>query len=328
MRQIFKSIYGSHLYGTNVETSDTDYKGVGVPTADEILLCEIPKTETTDTNTDSKRKNTKDDVDCQMFSLKKYLHDLMNGQTYAYELLFSPKQFWDAETSPIWLELIANKDKMICSNVTAMVGYARAQAFKYGEKGKRLDVFRDVIECFETMDPRWKIEEVVSLGSLEKTIKKHNEFISYHKKDNDNSGVEYLDVNGVMVPLGCSIEYALEVYKPRLEEYGARAKQASKDNGNDLKAIYHAVRIARQAEELLKFGTITLPRPESAILLEIRKGNIPEAEMKHIIDESFEAVRAAEKTSQLQRNPDKEWMKQFLKDVHYNIVKEEKQNGK
>jgi len=31
-----------------------------------------------------------------------------------------------------------------------MVSYARAQAFKYGDKGKRLDVFRDVVEALET----------------------------------------------------------------------------------------------------------------------------------------------------------------------------------
>lgn len=258
----------------------------------------------------------------------------MNGQTYAYELLFSPKQFWVDETSPIWIELIANRDKMICSNVTAMVGYARAQAFKYGEKGKRLDVFRDVIQLFEGVKHysgnTYKIKDCLEPGGQLLHLKnfKHSDFISVHKKDNDVSEVEYLDVNGVMVPLGCSIEYALKVYKPRLEEYGARAKQASKDNGNDLKAIYHAVRIAKQAEELLRFGTITLPRPETALLLDIRRGLVPDDEMKEIIDESFEQVRWAEKESSLVKYPDKVWMKQFLKDVHYNIVKEEKQNGK
>jgi hypothetical protein len=253
----------------------------------------------------------------------------MNGQTYAYELLFSPKQFWVDETSPIWIELIANRDKMICSNVTAMVGYARAQAFKYGEKGKRLDVFRDVIEWIEglplkTSTLAWYLgpQSSQSVMFANKMVK-HKDFFSIHKKENDTSDVVYLDINGVMVPINCTAEYALGVYKPRLEEYGSRAKQASKDNGNDLKAIYHAVRIAKQAEELLKFGAITLPRPEVPVLLQIRKGLIPDAEMKHIIDESFEAVRLAEKTSALQKHPNKQWMKQFLKDVHYNIIKED-----
>lgn len=264
-----------------------------------------------------------------MFSLKKYLHDLMNGQTYAYELLFSPKQFWVGETSEIWTELIANRDKMICSNVTAMVGYARAQAFKYGEKGKRLDVFRDVIEWLENLPLKGStLGWYLSPSSPQSIIfsakmAQHKDFISIHKKENDISDVVYLDINGVMCPLGCSAEYALTIYKPRLEEYGARAKQASKDNGNDLKAIYHAVRIAKQAEELLRFGTITLPRPETALLLDIRRGLVPDDEMKEIIDESFEQVRWAEKESSLVKHPDKVWMKQFLKDVHYDIIKEE-----
>jgi predicted nucleotidyltransferase len=331
MKPIFKTTYGSFLYGTNVETSDTDIKGVFVPTADQLLEQEVPSTDTNNTNKSSDRKNTSEDVDIQLTSLKKFLFDLANGQTYALELLFAPKQFWIEEPHPLWFKLLENKDKLISKNVTAMVSYARAQAYKYGEKGKRLEVFKDVVEWLESYLIDDEIKNQRIFYSLEIAPKfhllaeKHKDFISIHKKENDISNVEYLDINGVMVPVNSTFEYAYNVYKPRLEEYGDRAKQAAKDKGNDLKAIYHAIRIANQAEELLRTGNITLPRPEADLLLKVRKGLLSEQEMKSLVDESFERVRQAERISpSLRENVDKKWLKSFLRECNLQIIKEEK----
>lgn len=326
MKPIFKTTYGSHLYGTNVETSDTDIKGVFLPTADELLDCQVPSSFTQNTNNNSKRKNTAEDTDLQYTSLHKFMNDLYSGQTYAYEFLFAPESAWLERPDPIWFELLANKDKIVSKNVTAMVGYARAQAYKYGEKGKRLDVFKDVIELFKTLPLAYSINASIGreYSLFEKLFQKHKDFISVHKKENDISNVEYFDVNGVMVPLGGTVEYALEVYKPRLEEYGARAHQAAADRGNDLKAIYHSIRIANQAEELLLTGKITLPRPEAPLLLDVRNGKVSDDEMRHLIDESFERVRAAEKVSELRPNADKQWIKEFIRESHLLLIIREK----
>lgn len=316
MKSIFKTIYGSHLYGTSLPTSDTDIKGVFLSDAEKILAEDTASTFTQNTNKDSNRKNTSEDTDLQLTSLKKFLRDLASGQTYALEFLFSPKQFWVEKPDPMWLELIANRDKLVSKNVTAMVSYARAQAYKYGDKGKRLDVFRDVVEWLKNQNQSDKLK----LGLYHELKEKHPDFISIHKKENDSSGVLYFDVNGVMVPVACSVEYALDVYKPRLEEYGARAKQAAVDKGNDLKAIYHAVRIAHQVIELLQTGHITLPRPEAPLLLDLRNGLISDVEMKKIIDDSFEKVREAEKTSLLRSNIDKQYVRQFLERANLKTI--------
>lgn len=326
MKPIFKSIYGSHLYGSNVSTSDTDIKGVYLPSADEILLSEIPATFTENSN-QTNQKNTSEDTDFQLFSLKKFVHDMLGGQTYALELLFSPKESWVEEPDPVWLELVANRDKIVSKNITAMVGYARSQAFKYGEKGKRLSVYQDVVDTLKAAEGAgFLVEDLLeayasNLNYLINLV--HSDFISVHKKENDASGVLYLDVNGVMVPVGATTEYALEVYELRLKEYGSRAKKAKDDKGQDLKALYHAVRIAYQAEELLRTGFITFPRPEAPLLLEIRNGNVSDVEIKNLIDESFERVREAEKTSTLRLHADRDWANQFLKNAHLKVIKDE-----
>ena len=40
---IVKTIFGSHLYGTSTPESDNDFKGVFLPSKEQILLNEIPK---------------------------------------------------------------------------------------------------------------------------------------------------------------------------------------------------------------------------------------------------------------------------------------------
>ena len=335
LKKIFLTTYGSHLYGTNIATSDFDQKGVFLPSSEDILMGNHPATNSENTNTSGGR-NTKEDVDMEMFSLKKFLHSIITGQTFALELLHSPKQFWAQEPDPVWLELVANKDKLISKNVTSMVSYARSQAFKYGEKGKRLEVFKDVVEFFNMMKTiKLNVEkydgvreENVTVNSSIKSqmfldiVNKHKEFISIHKKDNDISGGVYLDVNGVMVPVNASVEYALEeVYAPRLKDYGARAMQAMQDKGKDLKALYHSVRISHQIVELLTTGTITFPRPEKDLLLRIRNGDFSDKEIKDLVDESFERVIEAEKISTLRPNADKKWANEFMMQAHLNVVK-------
>ncbi len=73
-------MYGSFLYGTNVPTSDKDIKGVFLPSAEEILMVNVPSTFTENSNKDSDRKNSAEDTDFQLFSLKKFLHDIIVGQ--------------------------------------------------------------------------------------------------------------------------------------------------------------------------------------------------------------------------------------------------------
>lgn len=305
--------------GCQIPTSDTDYKGVYLPSSEEILLGTYKSVVSQDTN-NSKQKNTKDDIDYQIFSLQKFIEDLEEGESYAYEMIFSPKNFWVEAPDSIWLELVKNKDKFISKNVSAMVGYARKQARKYGDKGRRLEVFQDIVSLLESVD------QELTLNDLEKDIcaKFVSEFVSIHPQENDTSGGLYLDVGGVLVPMNCDVAYSLDIYRKHAERYGARARKALEDKGSDLKALYHALRISYQTEELLLTGNITLPRPESALLISIRNGQVSDLEIKRLIDEGFDRVVEAEKKSALQETPNKEWLKNFLMETHLEIIRKEK----
>ena len=53
--------FGSHLYGLNTPNSDVDYKGIFMPTLEELLLGTYPKTIVTSTGPEH-AKNSADDV--------------------------------------------------------------------------------------------------------------------------------------------------------------------------------------------------------------------------------------------------------------------------
>jgi hypothetical protein len=84
--------------------------------------------------------------------------------------------------------------------------------------------------------------------------------------------INYLDRHRKMM-LG---ELSPRTYRPELIEA----------HGWDVKAGYHAVRIAMQGVELLSIGAITLPVPEPDLsyLLRIREGKIPKAMVLDSID--------------------------------------------
>ena len=64
--------FGSHLYGTNTEDSDADYKGVFLPTKKEILLNNIPKCRNFSTS-NGLTKNNPNDLDEEIYSLHYFL---------------------------------------------------------------------------------------------------------------------------------------------------------------------------------------------------------------------------------------------------------------
>ena len=41
MREIVRMVYGSHLFGTNIESSDRDFKSIFLPSARTILLQKV-----------------------------------------------------------------------------------------------------------------------------------------------------------------------------------------------------------------------------------------------------------------------------------------------
>ena len=86
-RTILLAITGSTAYGTNVESSDTDYRGVCIPPQEYLLGL---KTFSEYNTTGGKKfKNTKDDIDIAITHLNQFVNEAMKGVPNNIEILFT-----------------------------------------------------------------------------------------------------------------------------------------------------------------------------------------------------------------------------------------------
>ena len=162
--EIVKSIFGSKLYGTAVETSDTDYKFIFLPHGRDILLQRAEKNRQQNTKaSDSGTRNSADDVDCEGFSLQQWFHMVAEGQTLAVEMLFVPKEFHVGQTHPLWWDIQKERYRLVSKSVAPFVGYCRAQASKYCVKAERLVAARTSGEVFRNLNSRDRLETHVPL---------------------------------------------------------------------------------------------------------------------------------------------------------------------
>jgi len=327
MNTIIKIKFGSHLYGTNTPESDLDIKGIYIPELRDIVLGKVKKTIQTKRSKAEGERNTKDDVDVEIFSLCRFLELLAEGQTVALDLLFANAENIIDVTdlgSYVMYEIDANRDKILTKNVNAFVGYARQQAAKYGIKGSRMDAVKRTVALLETLPIRDKLflhEEAIhklvveceSLISLEKTALVEVVMIPGPDKV---TLMPHLHVCGRKVPFGSTVKFARDVFGRILQGYGDRAHKASVAGGIDWKALSHAVRVNNEALELLETGKITFPRPDREVLLKIKNKELPYDEVANMIEEGLAKLYEAQEKSTLRDEPDYEWIENFIYQIY------------
>lgn len=333
MQKLVEIKFGSHLYGTDTEASDLDLKSIYLPTAREIVLGNYAKVKNMSRKKKECERNNKEDVDIEISSLDRYLAELMDGQTWALDVLFAPtSSYVDGTTEgySIMNQIYHNRDKLLTRNINAFVGYSRKQAHKYGIKGTRMDALKRTLALLDTF-PDWDrlrhheeafkalVEETKSLISLEKSPLV--EIIALPSAGGTQM-LPHLHVCGRKVSFTSTVKHARECYKPILDEYGSRSFMAHLAGGKDWKALSHAVRVSGEALELLATGNITFPRPDRELLLKIKLGQVAYEEVSERIENGLVLLNEAQASSTLREKPDYDWANDFVYRVYSSIVKE------
>jgi len=304
--------FGSHLYGKATEKSDIDFKGIFLPTVEEIFLGRIPKTFADGTSDDS-RKNLPGEEDSQFYSLHHFLRLAAQGQTVAIDMLFAPENciFKDPQFGWIWDEIVKNRQKLLSKDMNAFIGYARGQAFKYSLKGERLTKLHDFVTVLQG----------VTDGPLSKvwiTLPKDAERIN-------PQGIRELQIGGKWFGESTASRLVLDAINKQIARYGVRANATADAGGIDWKALSHAVRVTKELVELISFKTITFPLKDAELILAIKKGEVPLEKVQQILDADFAFVEFQAHQSTLPDSVDMKWCDQFLFDivqrsVHDNIL--------
>jgi hypothetical protein len=262
MDVICKILFGSHLYGTDTPDSDKDYKGIFMPTIEDLILQRVPKTINLSTNKSSE-KNTKDDVDYELYSLPYFLELACQGETVALDMLHAPKECV-LQHSDIWYDIVSNRSTFYTKNLKAFVGYARKQAAKYGIKGSRLNTVQKVVDFLKSFDPDKQLKDY-SWAWIPNDLEHCRGWI-------DDKGIRGIEICGKKFQETTPIKYILKSLEKFLNDYGHRARQAAENKGIDWKAISHALRAAYQVKSILVENTIVFPLPEAGRLKAIKLG--------------------------------------------------------
>jgi len=280
---------GSHLHGTATEQSDTDLKAVYIATLDDLIMGEDQTTLKVSTSDDEVR-NGAEDVEIELIELRKFMDDLMKGQTYAIEML-SVDSGNLLYSSRIWDSLLHNDTPIVSKNVKPFIGYCVAQARKYGLKGARLAATEEVLEVLKTFDPKERLYNVIDQIPLNEYCERYTKDLS-SSKDNVLNQQEMIRINDKEFNVEVRIDYMLPVIQSVVDRYGKRARKAR--DGVDWKAIGHAYRCISELDELLETGHITFPLENKEFLLKVKKGEVPYEQVQEDLPELIEKVQKKE----------------------------------
>lgn len=329
-REIVRIKFGSHLYGTNLPTSDIDIKSVYLPSGRDILLQRVRPTINESSKLDPNVKNSAVDIDHQSFSLEQYLKLLTEGQTLAIDVLFAPEAFYQPieggkRCDEIWTKIKDNRSKLLTRGVNSFVGYARRQAAKYGVKGGRIASLRKILDLLQGFDPAKKLanyeDRVSDLVHDQTSALEHMAFVKC-KGPQEGQLIPHLEVCDRKVPFTISVKQAVAVYQRVFDSYGARALLAEKNESVDWKACMHAVRVSAEAVELLSTGHVTFPRPEAPLLIQIRKGELEYKKVSELIESGLAEVEEAAKRSILREKPDLDFVDEVIVEAYKTQLKE------
>lgn len=257
-------VFGSHLYGTASPSSDKDFKGVYVPTLDQMRLGRFPKSINENTKLNSSEKNTSEDTDKEIYSLHYFLELAKKGETVALDMLHAPESAWVSHTWE-WEHLVKNRSLFYTKNLSSLVGYARKQAAKYGVKGSRLAEAKEVLHVLSEHE----VPLFQRVRDLLPILPK-----GAHCGLQISNGVEFYQVCGKKMTLNAFASHYIPMMQHFVEEYGNRAKQAESNEGVDWKAVSHAFRAAFQVKGILLNGDFTYPLPETEFLRAVKSGSL------------------------------------------------------
>lgn len=327
MKILIKAQAGSHLFGTNTPSSDKDYKGVFLPTADQILLGSYSES-ISKTTGDAVSKNSKDDIDIELYSLKKFCKMVSRGDTAALELLFTPDDMI-IEKDPLWNEVMKIRDELLSSQVSAMIGYARQQANKYGIKGSRMGTLNNVIKDLKEIEKQFDFKNPKLKHGWDLLIEKlkgyeHIEFIQMSATVKDGPEVVGIDILGKKFDHHVAFNYVIPILDTMYKNFGQRAREAKKNNGIDWKALSHAARVSIQGLELLNTGKITLPLIEKDVKLikAIKAGELPYKEVQQILEDLLVELEASRNTSKLKEKVEQKILDELILKLYRGVINE------
>lgn len=281
MTILSKITVGSRLYGTSVPTSDTDYRGVYLPSRDDCLLGRIKDT-----------WDDKTEVDTSYFSLQTFLRLASEGQSMAIEMLAAPDGMV-VSSSPVWDNLRANRRLFYTKSMYAFLGYAKGMASKYSARIDRLTETNDILLVLMDHQLYPHNPDLTRLAAIWDKLPSTLNAVKSVNDRSSNADKRVYVVCGREIQATVTISHAYSVIKAIHDGYGERVR-AAKEGKIDWKALMHAFRVAHQAREIVTTGDLSFPLANADWLRALRLGQIDF--LANRLDERLDALIAEVQT--------------------------------
>lgn len=334
---LYLTQYGSHLYGTNTENSDLDFRGVYIPTIDDLILHkdkdEINEEIIIEVEDYKNLKNKnitigdgnfpvagvgyikKVKVDIKIFSLQKFIQLCSKADTNALDLLFSYTNK-DVESylytkngyyiNPL-ADMLTYKHKLINTDrLESPITYAFKQATKYGLKGKRRLIIMQILEKAKLLSDIHTVEDILPL--LENMF--DDKYLRIDELYNKGKMEKYLFVCGVQHQFNLSIEKFKQRLQDKIDKEYTSQRTIDAADGNDWKALSHAIRILFEIKQLLEIQTIQFP--VDPIIKQIKLGQISREDIDNLFDNTFQDIMEQIKQNTLNWKYDEEFWDNFI----------------
>ena len=327
MRTVVKGYFGSHLYGTSTPESDVDFKEIFVPHPRDILLGTAMNHTNLNTN-NTASKNTKDDVDHELYSLKYFFKLAADGETVALDMIHTPADLVVKSDLPdVWKFIQDNRSRFYTTNMKAYLGYVRKQASKYGVKGSRLAALRGVLSIVNQIPEQWvDYQEDGSTKQRRTKVEdiKHrlpeNEFCEWVFHNHEKTGPQtFYTVLGRKYQTTLSLIELKQSLNKLDAEYGERARKAEANEGIDWKALSHAYRAGYQLKEIYQTGDLVYPLKNASVIKAIKAGDMPFKVVQGLLENTVDEVEVLAIQAAKNGMPDKVDMKfwdKFVEEVY------------
>jgi len=276
---------GSHLYGTVVEGSDIDLRGVFIPPKEYLIGC-FKNVEQLEDSTN----------DITIFALQKFCKLCSDGNPNIVELLFIPGKD-TLKSSRIWGIIAGNRENFLSTKVRhTFTGYAHSQL-------KRIEGHRNWL-----LHPPKEEPTRVAFGLPAEQKLLTQESFNAFKEMEDSGNVQLDSLDGVFQVF--QKEKAYQKAKREWQQYqnwktGRNPARAALEvkKGFDTKHGGHLYRLLTEGKELLLTGHITFPRPDCELLLDIRNGKYDYYDLMGMIGDIDLEFAVLERESILPKKP-------------------------
>lgn len=312
------TLSGSHAYGTNMEGSDVDIRGVFV--AKENVIRTPFKTVT--------ELNIEGEEDGKVYELSTFMTLFKEMNPNIIELGFTDEESTLYEHEA-WFGIKENLHKLVNSNVAfRFSGYAMAQLKRIKGHNKHINNpqpkemptqfdYMRIVQSYLQSDPVLKHEDFI------RKLKNANDFCILVPYGGDIYGVvpAYLETEPMFNPDGSirALEYEkisdgvkktapLFIVKYLREEHNlakekhrnywtwvenrnAKRHELEVKYGFDTKHAMHLVRLLRMGEEILRTGKVIVKRHDAKELLAIRNGSKTYEELVEWAEEKDKEIR-------------------------------------